>query len=57
VREEVEALEDHANPRSLSCDVFILTDVQLAVAVLEANQLTPHPDPASRQDLHLVDQA
>jgi hypothetical protein len=57
VREEVEALEDHANPRSLPGDVFVLTDVQLALAVFDADQLAPDPDPSSRQDLHLVDQA
>ena len=56
MREEVEALEDHANPRPLPCDVLVLAHVQFALALLEPDELAADPDPATRQSLHLVDQ-
>ena len=57
MREEVEPLEDHPDPGALSCDVLVRPHVQFALALLDADELTPNPDPSSRQDLHLVDQA
>ena len=56
MREEVEALEDHANPRPLPCDVLVFAHVQFALALFEPDELPANPDPATRESLHLVDQ-
>jgi hypothetical protein len=46
VREEVEALEHHANQRPLPCKSLSLLQVRLAVADLNPHQLAGNPDPA-----------
>src|SRR5215207_700959 len=56
MREEVEPLEHHADPGPLPGDLGVLANMQLAVPVVDADQLATHPDPPTGERLHLDDQ-
>ena len=57
VREEVEALEDHADLASLGGDALVGQPVQHAAAVVIADEVAVDPDPAAVDRLELVDAA